>query len=233
MEAQIITWGSISKQEVLKTLESNIIPNSMVLESMEPFPGYHGKNIPTDAVPGSVFLITLKQYTDEEILRLREKINESFKTPFNATPALITLYNEQYPSIRIWNLEGYDYIVELQEKFKNEGVEFRKKKNIKDVALIQIKKTFRLVRDIDGIYYDNTNEKMYYIEIPQISWNLFEKITKNIKNNVDNNNFDAALGMFYMDKIVDVVRIFGKEIDKEQLKILKNKYNREIRDFFA
>lgn len=230
---QIITLGSISKQEIVKTLEVNIMPNTLVMEIMEPFPGYHGANMPTESIPRSIFMATVKNYTDEEILRISEGIGKTSNTCFSATPAIVTIYNEDYPAIRIWGLESYDYIPELQERFKNEGVEFRKKKNIKDVALLNIKKAFHIEEIEEGIYKDIGTPKMFYLTIPHISWNLFEEITKNIKNNIPNKNYDAALGLFFIHKVIDVVRLYGKEMDIDYLKSLRNKYIQEIEKFFA
>lgn len=230
---QIITMGSISKQEIVKTLESNIMPGTFVLEIMEPFPGYHGANLPTDPVPRSIFLATAKEYTDEEILRISERISLSCQTCFSATPASITIYNDVYPCIRIWGLDSYEFIPELQESFKNEGIDFRKRKNIKDVALIKIKKAFHIKEKEDGIYFDVETPNMYYLKIPFISWNLFEEITKNIKNNIVHKDFDVALGMFFMNRVVDIVRLYGKDVDIEFLSSLKTKYMSEIDKFFA
>ena len=203
------------------------------MELMEPFPGYHGENLPSDPIPRSIFMATSRMYSDEEILRISEKISLTCKTCFSATPAVITVYKEDYPTIRLWGLESYEFIPELQESFKNEGIEFRKKKNVKDVALVNIKKAFHIQEIEEGIYKDISTPKMFYLKIPYISWNLFEEITKHIKNNIDNKNFDAALGMFYMHKMVDVVRLFGKEMEISYLMMLRDKYIKEIEKFFA
>ena len=112
---QIITLGSISKQEIVKTLEVNIMPHTLVMELMEPFPGYHGANMPTESVPRSILIATARAYSDEEILRITERISTSCNTCFSASPAVVTIYKEDYPAIRIWGLESYDYIPELQE----------------------------------------------------------------------------------------------------------------------
>jgi predicted house-cleaning noncanonical NTP pyrophosphatase (MazG superfamily) len=230
---QIITLGSISKQEIVKSLDVNILSNTLVLEIMDPFPGYHGANLPTEPIPRSIFLCTQKTYTDEEVMRISERISLKCKTCFSANPASIGIYNENYPAIRLWGLESYDYIPELQESFRNEGIEFKKKKNIKDVALLNIKKAFHIEETDEGIYKDIQTPKMFYFTIPYISWNLFEEITKNVKNNVGNKNFDAAQGMFFMNKVIDVVRLFGKEVETDYLKMLQTKYKEEIDKFFA
>ncbi len=230
---KIITTGSIIKQEIVKTLDVNILPNTLVMEIMEPFPGYHGANLPTDSLPRSVFLATTKLHSDEDVLRITERINKSANTHFIANPAVVNIYSDQIPSIRLWGVEGYDFIPELQEGYKTEGIEFRKKRNLKDVALLKINKSFHIEEIEEGVYRDVGTPKMYYVQIPYISWNLFEEITKYLKNNIDNKNFDVAQGLFFLDKVVDVVRVYGQEVSIDYLKALRDKYITEIDKFYT
>ena len=58
---------------------------------------------------------------------------------------------------------------------------------------------------------------------------MFKKITLDIKNNVDNINFDAAQGVFYRKcGIVDVVRIYDQDKNVERLTTLRKLYLDEI-----
>ena len=57
----IETMGSIAKVEKLETLDSNILVNTLALEEVEPFPGYHGANLPTGYNPTAVYLIIKKK----------------------------------------------------------------------------------------------------------------------------------------------------------------------------
>jgi hypothetical protein len=57
---------------------------------------------------------------------------------------------------------------------------------------------------------------------------MFTSITDHLKNNVDNNNYDAALGAIYMRDILDVVRIYANDLSLEKLQFLKEKYHQEI-----
>jgi hypothetical protein len=74
---------------------------------------------------------------------------------------------------------------------------------------------------------------MAYFEIPGlITWDKFEKITLGIKPNVEYNNFDAAMGVFFTPKgVIDIVRIYHKEIHPNEIKILRTKYLDEISRF--
>jgi len=74
-----------------------------------------------------------------------------------------------------------------------------------------VDKVFSLERLQDYFYRDLDDELTYYIEIPfHFNWNLFKKVTFNVKNNLDNSNFDAALAFVYLKNIVEFIRIYAK-----------------------
>jgi hypothetical protein len=43
---EIESIGVLLKEETLQTVEHYVLENTLVLESIEPFPGYHGQNMP-------------------------------------------------------------------------------------------------------------------------------------------------------------------------------------------
>jgi hypothetical protein len=49
---------------------------------------------------------------------------------------------------------------------------------------------------------------------------------------MDNTNFDAALGYFYMREIVDFIRIYVANYDMEKLHQIRKKYLEEITRYF-
>ena len=224
--------GYIKKQETLATIDNNILPNSWVLESLHPFPGYHGKNLPDEANPRSLFLMVNNGYTFEEVARISREIHKNFPHSFNATEGTIYFKPYTYPCIRLKYLSSFKYIPQLQEFFEQHGVKFMKKREMKKEALIQINKNFLVEEEQEsGVYRDMNNRVKCYVEIPQkVEWEDFKQYTRNIKNNLVDNNFDAALGVFYRKKgIVDVVRIYEQDRSLEKLQILKQYYEEEIR----
>ncbi len=228
----IETMGSISKVEKLETLDSNILENTLVLEEIEPFPGYHGANLPTGYNPCAVYLVNKKKHSTVRILRMTQAIRKYFKHEFDGTAAEICINNDVYNCIRLRNLESYSIIPELQKNFMHEGLKFMKKRKIKGEAIIELKKHFELEILDDGIYKDLEDPLMYYVEIPRhLNWHLFLKITTSIKHNIDNLNFDAAVGAIYLKDIIEVVRIFGKDISKDDLREIQEKYLGEIRKY--
>ena len=225
----IQTLGGVAKEESLVTLTEHIMPNTFVLETLEPYPGYHGTGLPTDSKPISIFLITKEKYSTEKILRVAHNIKKYFNHPFDAAPGTICMQNVIIPCIRVRELNNYELTGDLQRCFFSEGIHFAKKRNIKSDAIIKLKKHFNIQEIGEGIYRDIDDRSMYYIRINhQLTWQLFMQITQKIRNNVDLSNFDAGLAAIYTKDILDVVRIFSNDITIEKLKLLKDKYNQEI-----
>jgi len=54
-------------------------------------------------------------------------------------------------------------------------------------------------------------------------------VTFDIKNNLDNNNFDAALGFIFLKEMRELVRIYTHHCSTERLKAIREKYLEEIK----
>lgn len=229
----IEVFGGIAKRENLISLEENIVPNSLVLESETPFPGYHGKNLPLEPVPNALFFVTSKCHTIEKVIRSTTDIKKYFEEPFDAATGKICIHNDIYGCIRIRGLKSFDHIAELQSFFMDSGFKFKKKKHIHTPCLIQLKKSFLLEPLTENVLKDLEDESMYYLQIPrQLKWKRFENISERVKNNLDNANFDAALGSVYYQGVKDVVRIYAQEISVERLNTIREKYVEQIEKAF-
>mgnify|MGYP001811873883 CR=1 FL=1 len=223
---------SISKVEKLVTLESNILQNTLVLEEVEPFPGYHGANLPSGYNPTAVYLIIKKKLSSINIIRITQEIRKYFKHDFDGTAANICINNDVYNAIRLRNLEDITILSELQKNYMYEGIKFLKKKSVKGDGIIELKKHFELEALGEGIYKDLEDPLMYYLRIPKhLSWQMFQEITTSIKHNQDNLNFDGALGSIYMKEIIDVVRIFAKDMELKDLSTIRQQYLDELRKY--
>lgn len=222
----IETMGYIEKQVKLTPVESNIIPNTFVFESLHPFPGYHGENLPEKSIPSSLFLILNKEYSFEEILRITKKIKQKFNCDFNASTGNIYTKKSTYPCIRIKYLKSFTFLPELMMQYQEEGIKFAKSKAYNTDGIILINKTFLVENIEDGIYKDNFENSKSYIEVPvKLEWNEFVEMTTKIKNNIDNSNFDAALGVFYRNNgIVDVIRLYTGEREHEKVVQIRKMY---------
>lgn len=227
---KIDTFGHITKVEKLHTLTSSILENTFVLESFEPFPGYHGENLPSGFDPHHIFLVTRDELNYEAVSRLSMRIRKNCEISFGARPAELFIFNKNYYAIRIKDLGSYDKIQELQKWYLDEGVFFMKKKKFNNSGTIKVMKHFNLEQIEEGLYKDLDNPLMFYLGVPaHLAWNHFEKITYSIKNNLDNSNFDAAQGVIYLKDVYDVVRIYEKDMNIDFLKILRKAYHEEIR----
>jgi len=228
----IETMGSISKVEKLETLSNNILENTLVLEEIEPFPGYHGANLPTGYNPTAVYLVLKKKHSTVKILRITQAIRKYFKDEFDGAAAQICINNDIFPCIRLRNLKNYSIIPELQKSYLYEGLKFMKKRKISGEGVIELKKHFELEKLDNHIYKDLLDPLMYYVEIPRhLSWKMFLEITTTIKHNIDKVNFDAAIGAIYLKDIIEVVRIFAKDMNKDDLRVIREKYIEELRKY--
>lgn len=224
--------GTIEKKEKLVSLGYD----DMVLESLHPFPGYHGTTVPDTTKPKSIFLITKGNFTQEFLIRTIVKIKQDKKYDFDGSPGEIELFNEKANCIRIKGLKNYSLIPEIIRSFKEEGIDFTKGKDVKPYGgLIRITKYFLLDELDNGIYMDQETPEMGYFEIPvELPWDVFERITLDLKRNMDEANWDAALGVLFRKKgLVDVIRIFDTNVCLGQCLFLMEKYREEIKKYMA
>jgi hypothetical protein len=228
----IETMGSITKVEKLETLNTNILENTLVLDEVEPFPGYHGTNLPSGYNPNTVYLILKKKLSTVRAIRLTQHIRKYFKHSFDGTVASVCISNDVFPCIRVRNLSNYSFIPDLQKSYMYEGITFMKKRNISGEGIIEIKKHFELEELENGIFKDLEDSLMYYVQIPNyLNWQMFLEITTSIRHNIDRLHFDAALGVIYLKEICDVVRIFAKDMSLDELRTIKGMYAEELKKY--
>ena len=227
-------YGNLLKEESLVTMHDKVLPNTFVLEAPEPFPGYFGyySDIPSDSKPLYIYLVLSHLYTLEEITRATQNIKKYFSADFNAAAGVVSIYNMEYHVIRVRHLDSFEQIVDLQAGYIDEGLEFKKKpKDIAGSAIIRLKKFFTLEEISEGVYFDLDEKDHGYFTIPnKLPWKYFEDLTIKVKNNWDYSKFDAAIGHFHQNfGIVDMVRIYNPNIDREYLMGVRQKYLERIK----
>jgi hypothetical protein len=221
--------GVLLKEETLQTVEHYVLENTLVLESIEPFPGYHGENLPTGSKPESLFLITDKSYPIETVFRVSQHLCCYQNIPIDACPVEINILNSKLSGIRIRGLNNYSLISEIQGCYIDKEIYFARKKTINAPGLMRIIKIFSVKRLEDHIFKDLDDDSTFYLAIPyHFSWNLFRKVTLNIKNNMDNSNFDCASGFIYLKDMMEFVRIYVKDPESVRLRLIREKYLEEI-----
>lgn len=221
--------GVLLKEETLQTVEHFILENTLVLESIEPFPGYHGENLPTDTKPDSLFLITDKPYPVETIFRISQHLCCYQNILVDAVPVEIYIHDVIYSGIRIRGLKNYSLIAEIQGCYMDKNILFTRKKSIKSPALMRITKIFSLEKLAAHIYKDLDDSNTFYLAIPyHFMWEKFRTVTFSIKNNLDNSNFDCASGFIYLKDMIEFVRIYTQNHDLTKLQLIREKYLDEI-----
>jgi len=222
----IQTIGTVIKKEKLASVESATNSQALILENLQPFPGYHGTTIPDQLDPDSLFAVTSIMHNDERILRAIQAVRKQYPKTFNATPGTISLQNKPVNVIRFKSV-SYHAISELIKHFEEAGIDFLKaKKTAPYESIIRIRKHFKMQEISEHVFRDLDSPETYYIELPvQMRWNTFEKVTMSLKYNIDDPNFDAAqTNVFTEDGIMDMVRIYDMNCNPEKLQFIREKY---------
>ncbi len=227
----IYSIGAITKKENLASVEFDTKSDAMVLESLFPFPGYHGTTVPDRTDPRSLFLVTRKFYNDDNIIRAIKGVKQDFPHHFDGAPGQLHVFNEPVEAIRIKYLH-YDDIGALISAFQQQGIEFKSKKTVQAyTSLIRISKYFMMKKISDYIYNDEEWKELYYLYLPvKIEWEQFEEISASIKHNVEDKNYDAALTHVYdREGVVDFVRIYDEQPCQGKLLFIRQKYMEAIK----
>lgn len=231
MQKKVIrSIGVISKKENLVPVEQLSNCKIMILESAEPFPGYHGYVDTVKNNPDAVYIVTKRAYSDDKLFRIIMHIREKFPHTFDGTPGVITMNNKQVHVIRLKGL-NYVHIPELIELFRANEIDFMKRKKIPPFnSLIKIRKFFELKEVVEGVFQDMNEHRFSYLRIPcTLRWSTFERITQDIKYNTEDNRFDAAIGHVYeKEGLFDFVRIFDKNFRLGKLTYIREKYLEQI-----
>lgn len=222
----IQTVGFLTKEEHVQSLESKIIPHTLVFESVEPFPGYHGSNLPTDKPPESFYIVLDKKYTSEDIFRVLENISGYLGIRFDASPAKITIYTQKYYCVRLRGFEDYSIISTLQQCLMDAEMMLHKATPTDASALTKIEKYFQL-ENLDTIgYKDLLDNKIHYLTLSkEITWSHFRSLTSKVKSNLGTFSFDAALATIFAGRVIDAVRIYSNLLSMDDLKAIHEKYN--------
>ncbi len=220
------TVGTVTKEEILSSVESETFTSVMLLESQLPFPGYHGLTVPDKLEPDSIFAVTRLMYNDERIIRCIQSVKKELSMKFDAAPGTLHLQNKDVNFVRFKHLP-YHMFGDVIRQFEKCGIEFKKKKKIAPyIALIKVRKFFKLKEVLDGIYADMDESKFSYLSIPlQMRWNKFKRITMDIRYNVEDKHYDAAQTSIYTETgLMDFVRIYDKEFCQGKLIFIREKY---------
>ncbi|MRT91844.1 hypothetical protein [Ancylomarina sp. 16SWW S1-10-2] len=230
-----IKYGSLIKEEEFELIESAILPNTFVLESKNPFPGFYEyyDNLQKDVTPHYIYLVTDKKYNLETFTRVTQKIMDDTNKKYHAAIGTITIFNTVYNIIRVRRIEHYTDIKELQTSYISSGINFmHKPANFNyDRGITRLNKFFSLKEVEDGFYFDSVEANHGYFTITKnIPWREFDELTKQVRYNMDMLHFDASIGFIYINfRAVDIIRVYAENLDLETLKQIRSKYIERIK----
>ena len=229
---QIIeTTGCITKVERLTSLEEGALSNTLVLKSKNPFPGYKiRKDITGNIMLNPVYLILMYRYFPEKVERISKILTGKYDN-CSFRYGEIVFQNNIFPCIRVKGLKEDKMVSRVQTDYKNNDIKFASFKKIDCQAKIKVLKHFKIAEISNGIYRDlYEGEKFYFIIAGQINWRLLVHLTLNIRKNIDNANFDAALGIINrFSGPEDVIRIFDQDKTLKRALEIKNRFIKELK----
>lgn len=229
--SQIIeTIGSITKYEKLVSLTGGIEKNSLVLRSMQPYPGAGvDETAPSQA---SHYIILRYRYAPEKINRINCIILKETNLSRYPSYGEIIYANQVLPCVRIKAEANPEKIQSVQKCLLKNDLQLMAYKEINADCKIKIFKTFKLAEIGDGLYRDLYDGEKIYIRVQsQLNWKRFEAIIKKIKFNIQEQEFDAAIGVIYrFTGPENVIRIFDKNKTYKRAVDLRKQILSEIKD---
>lgn len=211
--------GTITKKEIVCSVKVKSSVESLVLESIDPFPDVDNKYKKKYNLPKYYYVGITSHHLDQDILISAKNAERQFETELHSAIGEINVDGETYRVIRLKNISSKT-LEEVLTAYKQYSLELKTfEKNIHSPAIICTRKFFYLEEIEQGFFLDLDEEEKGYLEIPsKLSWEEFENITEKVKTNCHNPAFDGAIGNISKHGVnQDVIRIYHPELDKEKL----------------
>lgn len=232
----IASLGYIQKREKLASLKTPVNHNELILETIQPYPGYYSpQHVPSwSAGPKTKSLYLLIKAFDccneEQVTRIIQHVQNKLDYELKATPGRVSISTKDYSCIRL-KLDSTFVIPELVDKFKEQGILFIKKRRIDEIeCMINVQKFFKMHTVNNGLYQDMVNSNIYYLQLPHdLSWDKFEEITMRMKSSLQFPDFDAALANVYHEHgFLDFIRIYTPDLTSFDMEKLRDKYLKNL-----
>lgn len=226
-EKVIERYAELIKEEPLSTLERDMtISDTCVLESTSPFFGYY-HDAPMSEPDPYIYCALEQPYSMGDIARITARINVQRNSPLDVAVGSLTMLNKTSPAIRIKDINHYR-VKEIQEVYRAEGVQFKKRQRVikEQMVVIRLNKFLQLSDLGGGLYLDASDDTKGYFELPRyFDWASFKTLTAEAKFETRILYFDAARATIFTESsIVELVRVYKKHIDAEQLKAIRDRY---------
>lgn len=209
--------GSVRKMDKLATFESPLLIPELVLETVEPFPGYYERfSHFTELYKNKKesFYLVLKHPGqngfEERFLRATWQIRASSGLDFSAARGTIHLQGKEYQCLRLRVSRLFD-VKTLLDAYKEAGFEFIRSRNIHAyLSPVEVKKFFDLAPMGDGLYKELNQACTYYILIPHpITLEQLKAYADTVRINYNCQMMDAALASIYTRRgVMDLIRIY-------------------------
>jgi hypothetical protein len=225
-------YGTLEKTENFTILTQNIIPGTLVFESLSPFTGYYDENPHDYDNPLYLYMAVDKTYTVFDIARAFQSVLNEVDFELDAAKAFVKFNDKFYNVIRLRHINGYEHVREIQEAFERNGITpLRVSLRQQDIhAHVTLKKVFCLEKVADGIFIDSCEKNHAYLEMQHmIPFDKLVDVTQKVRNNWFESRFDAAMGYFLTSrKVFEIVRIYSDKLDMKYLEGLKKLYLQKI-----
>ena len=223
---------NLTKYDTVVAIDEKILPGSLVLDSLNPFPGYYHET-PVSSRPMYIYLVLDKQYTLERVLRTTQNIAKEHDWDFDAGKAYISIGSQFLNAIRLRHLPEFDLAEKIQEAYQKQEINFLMNKKIKGKLEAEVKiSKFSTIEEVgEGIYVSSNEPTFSYIEIPKhLKTRAFEKVSMDVKYNWEGHEFDAArCSIYYNGTLKEMVRIRSSKNDLDYLAAIKKLYQDKIR----
>jgi hypothetical protein len=226
----IETIGSITKMEHLSSLEHSTLENTLVLNNTSPFPGVKDQTSGERKNLGSFFIILRYRYAPEKINRINCDLFKACNLKRYPSYGEIITEDHILPCIRLKEIEQEE-IADIQHYLQERDLKLMVHKPHDGTSRIKIFKTFRLVEINDGLYRDLSEGEKFYIQIDSnLNWKRFDYIVQKIKFNLENKEFDAAMGVIYrFCGPQNVIRVYDKDKSLDRAYALKKWFLSEVK----
>lgn len=222
--------GKIIKQENIDTVNENILPKTFVINVQNAYDSYYTRFTDVEK-PDSIIFVTKTPNSFEKILRVTAGINKKYGLNLDGAKCEVKIGSRKLNGIRVKGISRYPDIAQVQQYYKDEGYDFAKSEKFKNTdSLIRINRFFNIEKLAEGIFKSNVEDDVYYVTVPRyMTWDEFRTITFEIKNNIDDKNYDIAKGIVYIDGgIKEFLRIVKPKFTLESIQLIRDKYIQKL-----
>ena len=223
---KLYSIGKITKKDWIILNDRIDDKSALVFISEHPYSGYYGTTVPDKKEPHSMYLITDQNYSDDSIIRSIQQVKAGFEYVFDAVPGTISFLNKSLGMIRV-RCVSYEHVPLLIEAFRKQGIRFMPHRSFTHFeGIIRVTKYFKTEEVEEGIFLDSDNPFLAYLHIDRVfDWDTFEKLYRDVSNNITEFSFDAAQAIMYNERgVLDFVRIYDEKRSLEKLALIYRKF---------